>query len=66
MKIEGYKKLDEEAIRAALPAKIREMKILFMYAQDYESATIMRRIEKKYLGEEIETEGLWDDTAGKT
>lgn len=52
MTADEAKNLPKELIRAALPPKINELKLLFVHAQDYISASMLRDIEEKYLEKE--------------
>ena len=49
MTIEEAKKSTPDEILAAVMPKIKELMVLFVYAQEFESAGYMRDMEKKYL-----------------
>jgi len=43
-----------EELRAKMLPKIKELKRLLIYSQEYEDVSIMRDMEKKYLDKETE------------
>jgi len=49
MTVEEAKNSTVEEIQSALLPKIKELKMLLVYGQDFESAGMVRDIEKKYL-----------------